>query len=69
MAEPEWVMVTTVDTDVHLFKSNIDLMRLKVERNTWLATVDGRFVKSDKVVSVWTPTEEELRGFTEALNG
>ena len=65
----EWVMATTVDTDVHLFRSSIDLMRMKVGNNQWLLTTDGHYVRGDKVVSLWVPSEEELQGWTEALNG
>lgn len=61
-------MLTTVDTDIHVVNGETDLVRMKVERNTWLVTVDGRYVKSDKVVSVWTPTDDDLEGFKELFD-
>jgi len=61
-------MLTTVDTDIHVVSGDTDLVRMKVERNTWLVTVDGRYVKSDKVVSVWTPTDDDLEGFKELFD-
>ena len=64
---PELVMLTTADTDVHVVEGNIDLVCMKVARNTWIETVDKRRVRCDKVVSVWTPSEEELEGFLESM--
>lgn len=53
-------MLTTVDTDFHVIDGDIDLVRMKVDHNKWLMTTDGRFVRSDKVVSVWVPSQQEL---------
>jgi hypothetical protein len=61
--ERKYVMVTTVDSDFHLFDGEIDMFRMKVDHNKWLLTTDGRFVRADKVVSAWVPDEDELRGF------
>lgn len=58
--ERKYVMVTTVDSDFHLFDGEIDMFRMKVDHNKWLMTTDGRFVRSDKVVSVWVPSQQEL---------
>lgn len=66
--DKKYVMATTVDADIHLFEGEIELTRLKVERNKWLVTVDGRFVKADKIVAVWVPDEDELRGFLGSVN-
>lgn len=62
-----YVMVTTADADIHLIDETIDMARLKVERNRWLLTIDGRYVKTDKVVSVWEPSESELRNYMEGI--
>lgn len=61
------VMLTTVDTDIHVVGGEIDLVRMKVERNQWLLTIDGRYVRCNKVVSVWAPDEEELEGFLDSV--
>ena len=61
--ESKYVMATTVDADFHLFNEDIDMFRRKVDCNNWLLTIDGRYVKSDKVVSAWVPDEDEVRGF------
>jgi len=63
----EVTMLTTADADVHVVEGEIDLVRMKVERNKWLLTVDGRLVRTDKVVSVWVPTQEELRSYMEGI--
>lgn len=65
----DYTMITTCDTDIHLIGDSIDTVRLKCERVKWLVTVDGRYVNSANVVSMWTPTEYEIEGFSEALNG
>lgn len=51
--------IATVDQDIHDIEGDIDYVRMKVDRNPWLLTTDGRLVKSDKVVSMWTRTEED----------
>lgn len=61
--ERSLTMLTTADADIHVIEGEVDLVRMKVDHNKWLLTVDGRYVKSDKVVCVWTPDEDELRGF------
>lgn len=66
--ERSLTMLTTADADIHVIEGEIDLVRMKVDHNKWLLTVDGRYVKSDKVVCVWTPDEDELRGFMEGVN-
>ena len=64
---PELVMVTTADTDIHVIEGNIDLVCMKLTRNEWIATTDGRRLRCNKVVSVWVPSEEELQGFLESM--
>lgn len=61
--EGKKTMLTTVDTDFHVVDGDVDLVRMKVDHNKWLMTVDGRFVRSDKVVSVWVPSEQELADY------
>lgn len=61
----EYTMVTTVDADIHLFGMSVDLLRNKAKADHWLETVDGHFVRGDKVVSAWVPDEDEVRGFME----
>lgn len=51
--------IATVDQDIHDIEGDIDCVRMKVDRNPWLLTTDGRLVKSDKVVSMWLRTEED----------
>lgn len=63
----EVTMVTTSDTDIHLVPFDLDMTRLKVERNAWIATTDGRIVRTSHIVSVWTPSELELAGFMEGV--
>lgn len=63
----EVTMLTTVDADVHIISCDLDMARLKVERNKWLLTVDGRMVRTDKVVTLWTPSVEELRSYMEGV--
>lgn len=63
----EITMITTADTDVHVVEGDVDMVRLKVKRNDWIATTDGRFVSCDKVVCVWKPTQSELEGFLESM--
>ena len=63
----ELVMATTADTDIHVFEGSIDLVCMKLVRNEWIGTIDGRRVRCNKVVSVWTPSEEELEGFLESM--
>ena len=60
-------MLTTVDTDFHVIDGDIDLVRMKVDHNKWLMTTDGRFVRSDKVVSVWVPSERELDDYMSGI--
>ena len=62
----EIVLITTTDADIHAIAGEIDLVRMKIERNTWLMTIDGRYVLTDKVVSAWVPTEEELESWLES---
>lgn len=62
----EIVLVTTADSDVHAIEGDIDLVRMKIDHNKWLVTIDNRFVRSDKVVSVWVPGAEELQGWLES---
>ena len=59
----ELTMLTTADTDLHLIPDPLDVTRMKVERNQWIMTTDNRLVRCDKVVALWTPTEEEIEGF------
>lgn len=66
--EGEFTMATTVDADIHLFEGELSLVRMKVERKRWLVTVDDHFVKCDKVVSLWTPAPEEIKGWSESGN-
>lgn len=56
-------MATTVDCDIHLFEGDVATIRMKVYGKKWLESVDGRFIRCDKVVSVWTPAEEEVEGW------
>ena len=51
--------IATVDQDLHDIEGSIDYVRMKVDRNPWLLTTDGRLVKSDKVVSMWLRTDED----------
>ena len=55
----EFVLVTTADTDIHAIAGELDLVRMKIDHNKWLITLDGRLLKADKVVSVWVPSDEE----------
>ena len=59
----EVTFVATADSDVHVIAGEIDLVRMKIERNTWVMTIDGRYVKCDKVVSAWVPSVEEIEGW------
>lgn len=51
--------ITTADADIHDIEGEIDLVRMKVERNQWLVSTDGRYVRCDKVVSLWVPGPDE----------
>lgn len=51
--------VTTEDTDVHDVIGDVDHVRYKADKGMWLLTTDGRYVKGSKIVSAWTPTEED----------
>lgn len=62
----EIVFITTVDSDIHAIQGEIDLIRMKIERNRWLLTTDGRYVLCDKVVSAWIPSQEEIEGWLES---
>lgn len=62
----EITFITTVDSDIHAIAGEIDLVRMKIERNTWIMTTDGRYVLANKVVCAWVPTEEEIEGWLEA---
>ena len=66
--ERKLTMLTTVDADIHVLNEDIDLARMKIDYNKWLMTIDGRYVRSDKVVCVWVPDVDELRGFMEGVN-
>lgn len=66
--EPSVTMLTTVDADIHVIEDDIDLARMKVERNKWLMTIDGRLVRTDKVVSLWEPSQEEMRNYMEGID-
>lgn len=65
---PEYSMVTTTDTDIHLIESSADTTRMKCERVKWLTTVDGRFVNTANVVSIWTPEADEVRSYLRNIN-
>lgn len=67
MADTQYVMLTTSDADIHLVEESIEMARMKVERNRWIITVDRRYIKTDKVVSLWKPTEFELRNYMEGI--
>ena len=51
--------IATVDQDLHDIEGDLYHVRMKIDRNPWLLTTDGRLVKSDKVVSMWLRTEED----------
>ena len=57
------VFATTADRDIHAFYGEIDLVRMKAERNKWIETVDGRFVRTTGIVSLWIPAPEEIEGY------
>ena len=59
----EYTMAATADGDIHAFEGDMRTTQMKVDRKPWLVTVDGRYVKSDKVVSIWEPLEGEVDGF------
>lgn len=61
-------MITTCDTDVHLIPGDIDMVRMKIDKNKWLLTTDGRYVTTHSVVSAWEPTVEEMKGFIDGIN-
>lgn len=61
-------LATTMDTDVHAFHGNMNLIRAKVERNDWIMTTDERLVRSNAIVCIWEPTDEELESFMEDVN-
>ena len=61
--EDKVTMIATCDTDVHLIQGDIDLVRMKIDKNKWLLTTDGRYVTTRSVVSVWEPSEDEVKGF------
>lgn len=67
MITSDYAMVTTCDTDIHLICDSVDTTRMKCERVKWLVTVDGRYVNTANVVSVWEPTEEQIQGFLEDM--
>lgn len=69
MEDRNTVMLTTADADIHIVEGEIDLVRMKVERNKWLLTIDGHLVRTDKVVSLWEPSEEEMRNYMEGIDG
>lgn len=64
----EYTMVTTVDSDIHLFEMDVPMVRSKAKADHWLETVDGHFVRGDKVVSVWVPDEHMIQGFFESAD-
>ena len=66
--EQSVTMLTTVDADIHVIEDDIDLARMKVERNKWLMTIDGRLVRTDKVVSLWEPSQEDMRNYMEGID-
>lgn len=61
--EKYMTMITTCDADVHLISGEVDMVRMKIEKNKWLLTTDGRYVFTRNVVSAWTPSEDEVKGF------
>lgn len=64
----ELTMCTTTDGDIHVFPGSVELIRMKSDHNKWIETIDGRFVKASAIVSLWTPNEDELRGFMSDVN-
>ena len=59
----EYTMVTTADADFHLIEGDVASVRMKVEKNHWLPTMDGRYVQCSQVVAVWTPSKREYDDF------
>lgn len=57
------VFATTTDSDIHAFEGELDMVRMKAERNKWIETVDGRLVRAGSIVSLWVPDEDELTGY------
>jgi len=62
-------MGTTVDADIHTFEGDVDLIRMKADRNKWIKTVDGRFVRCSAIVSLWNPTKFEVDRYFEQIEG
>lgn len=50
--------ITTVDGDVHDIIGDVDIVRYKVDKGLWLLTVDGWYVRGDKVVAVFERTDD-----------
>ena len=67
MITSDYTMVTTCDTDIHLIKEPVDVTRMKCARVKWIVTIDGRYVNTASVVSLWEPTEEQAQGFLEDM--
>ena len=65
MCDRGYVMAGASDSYDYLFKCDMDLMRLKVERNKWLLTVDGVYVRASQVVSLRVPDDEEVESYLE----
>lgn len=66
MCDTKYVMAGATDSYDYLFKCDMDLMRLKVERNKWLLTVDGVYVYAKHVVSLRVPNSEEVQSYLES---
>lgn len=60
---PEYTMITTTDTDIHVVEGNVAEVRMKASKVKWLTTIDNRFVNTAQVVSLWTPEPEQLEAW------
>lgn len=60
MTLEDFTLAATADGDIHCFEGDLRTTVMKADRKKWLMTVDGRYVRADKVVSLWTPQEGEV---------
>lgn len=64
MTQDEVVFATTCDTDIHAIPGKLDMVQMKVSRNNWIETIDHRLVRTSNIVSIWTPSQEDLENYS-----